>query len=150
MLCIQSYKIILMKLTTKGRFAVAAMLDLAQNAKEDQPVALTAISMRQKISQAYLEQLFVKLRRADLVKSVRGSNGGYNLLRPINAITIADIVLAVEDTIDARQCNGAANCRQGVPCLAHGLWEHLNQQMENYLSAITLHDVLHQQIGTKP
>ncbi|MDO5686559.1 MAG: Rrf2 family transcriptional regulator [Neisseria sp.] len=131
-----------MKLTTKGRFAVTAMLDLATHSKDSQPVTLAAISARQKISQSYLEQLFAKLRRAKLVDSVRGPGGGYILLHPIDKITITAIIAAVEDTLDATQCGGAANCQNGVRCISHYLWENLNRTIDGYLTEISLDDVL--------
>ncbi|AUZ04375.2 MULTISPECIES: Rrf2 family transcriptional regulator [Vitreoscilla] len=133
-----------MRLTTKGRFAVSAMLDLALYG-QDNAVSLTAISERQHISLAYLEQLFVKLRRAQLVKSIRGPGGGYVLNRTTNDISIACIVNAVEDGLDATQCGGKGNCHGEAPCMTHHLWENLNKTIDNYLSNIHLDDLVKQQ-----
>ena len=126
-----------MRLTTRGRFAVTAMLDLALYAQES-TVSLSSISERQKISLAYLEQLFGKLRRANLVESVRGPNGGYRLSRAPNLLTVADIVLAVEEPIDSRQCEGREPCMGEKHCMTHDLWESLNDTVIGYLSAVTL------------
>ena len=137
-----------MRLTTKGRFAVTAMLDLAMHAQEC-AVSLNAISERQHISLSYLEQLFGKLRRAGLVESVRGPGGGYVLRQSAAEINIAQIIAAAEATLDATQCGGAANCQDGSPCLTHDLWENLNKTIDNYLRSITLSCVLakHRQSG---
>lgn len=137
-----------MRLTTKGRFAVTAMLDLAIHA-QTRAVSLTAISTRQNISLSYLEQLFAKLRRAGLVESVRGPGGGYVLGRSAKEINIAQIIAAAEDTLDATQCGGAANCQDGAPCLTHHLWENLNKTIDAYLSGITLNCILTQQHDAK-
>ena len=126
-----------MRLTTKGRFAVTAMLDLAMHA-QDGPVTLSHISTRQKISLSYLEQLFSKLRRASLVESVRGPGGGYNLGRPTDQLTVADIIVAVEEPIDSRQCEGRDNCLGDRRCMTHDLWENLNTTVVNYLAGVTL------------
>ncbi|WP_066569734.1 Fe-S cluster assembly transcriptional regulator IscR [Snodgrassella sp. CFCC 13594] len=133
-----------MRLTTKGRFAVTAMLDLAMHAR-DGAVSLTAISERQHISLSYLEQLFGKLRRAGLVDSIRGPGGGYVLRQQAELINIADIVAAAEDTLDATQCGGSANCQDGNPCLTHHLWANLNKTIDNYLRGISLQCVINQQ-----
>lgn len=130
-----------MRLTTKGRFAVTAMLDLALHGRES-PVSLNAISGRQRISLSYLEQLFGKLRRAGLVESVRGPGGGYLLSRPPGNINIAEIIHAAEDKLDARRCGGQTNCQKGAPCLTHDLWENLNCTINNYLNSVSLQDVL--------
>lgn len=137
-----------MRLTTKGRFAVTAMLDLAMHG-QDCAVSLNAISERQHISLSYLEQLFGKLRRAGLVDSIRGPGGGYILSQPASHINIAQIIAAAEDTLDATQCGGAANCQDGSPCLTHDLWENLNKTIDHYLSAISLQSVLNQQAQAK-
>ena len=126
-----------MRLTTKGRFAVTAMLDLALHAQAG-PVALANISARQKISLSYLEQLFGKLRRNSLVESVRGPGGGYNLGRPLDQLTVADIIIAVEEPIDSRQCEGRDNCLGDRRCMTHDLWENLNTTVVNYLAGVTL------------
>ena len=130
-----------MRLTTKGRFAVTAMLDLALYGHEN-PVSLNAISGRQNISLSYLEQLFGKLRRAGLVESVRGPGGGYLLSRQPDGINIAEIIYAAEDKLDATRCGGQTNCHHGTPCLTHDLWESLNQTIQGYLNSVSLQDVL--------
>ena len=126
-----------MRLTTKGRFAVTAMVDLAMNAQNN-AVKLNAISERQKISLSYLEQLFSKLRRAGLVESVRGPGGGYVLGKPAGEINIAQIITAAEDRLDATQCSGKDDCHGGEPCITHNLWESLNHTIHNHLSSVTL------------
>lgn len=133
-----------MRLTTKGRFAVTAMLDLAMHTQEG-AVSLTAISERQHISLCYLEQLFGKLRRAGLVESVRGPGGGYVLHQAASAINIADIIAAAEDTLDATQCGGTGSCQEGGPCITHDLWANLNKTIDAYLRGISLQCVLNQQ-----
>lgn len=137
-----------MRLTTKGRFAVTAMLDLALHAQGG-PVALANISARQKISLSYLEQLFGKLRRNSLVESVRGPGGGYNLGRPLDQLTVADIIIAVEEPIDSRQCEGRDNCLGDRRCMTHDLWENLNTTVVNYLAGVTLAQLVLKQ-RTKP
>ncbi len=136
-----------MRLTTKGRFAVTAMLDLALHGR-DSPVSLNAISERQHISLSYLEQLFCKLRRAGLVDSIRGPGGGYVLGMPAASINIAQIIHAAEDKLDATLCSGQSNCREGNPCLTHNLWENLNHIISGYLNAVSLQDILDQQTAT--
>ncbi|MEO8385094.1 MAG: Fe-S cluster assembly transcription factor [Betaproteobacteria bacterium] len=133
-----------MRLTTKGRFAVTAMLDLALHA-QDGPVTLSNISARQKISLSYLEQLFGKLRRNSLVESVRGPGGGYNLGRPLDQLTVADIIVAVEEPIDSRQCEGRDNCLGDRRCMTHDLWESLNSTVVNYLAGVTLAQLVQKQ-----
>ena len=133
-----------MRLTTKGRFAVTAMLDLAMNADKG-AVKLNAISERQNISLSYLEQLFSKLRRAGLVESIRGPGGGYILGSPCGNINIAQIIAAAEDSLDATQCSSKANCHNGAPCLTHDLWENLNKTINDYLGSVTLQHILDQQ-----
>lgn len=133
-----------MRLTTKGRFAVTAMIDLAMNAQQH-AVKLNAISERQQISLSYLEQLFSKLRRAGLVESIRGPGGGYVLGKPADTINIAQIIEAAEDKLDATLCSGKANCQSGAPCLTHNLWENLNHAINDYLSSVTLASLLQQQ-----
>ena len=130
-----------MRLTTKGRFAVTAMLDLAIHSPHG-AVKLNAISERQQISLSYLEQLFSKLRRANLVESIRGPGGGYILAGSADQINIAQIIAAAEDSLDATQCSSKANCHNGTPCLTHQLWEDLNHTINDYLSGITLQSVL--------
>ena len=126
-----------MRLTTKGRYAVTAMLDLALNAGSA-PVSLADISSRQEISLSYLEQLFAKLRRCELVSSVRGPGGGYRLSRPGSEIYVAQIIDAVNETVDATNCAGEANCQDGEVCLTHYLWCDLSEQIHRFLSAISL------------
>lgn len=126
-----------MRLTTKGRYAVTAMLDLALNA-ENGPISLADISKRQEISLSYLEQLFSKLRQQSLVSSVRGPGGGYKLSGDPETISVAQIIDAVNESIDATNCGGAGTCQQGQVCLTHYLWCDLSDQIHNFLSGITL------------
>lgn len=135
-----------MRLTTKGRFAVTAMVDLSMRQTRG-PVTLAAISERQHISLSYLEQLFGKLRRARLVNSVRGPGGGYNLAKPTGNITVADIISAVDEPIDATQCAGKENCNDDRRCITHDLWATLNEKMNDYLSSVSLADVVSHQQG---
>jgi Rrf2 family transcriptional regulator, iron-sulfur cluster assembly transcription factor len=135
-----------MRLTTKGRFAVTAMVDLSMRQTRG-PVTLAAISERQHISLSYLEQLFGKLRRAKLVSSVRGPGGGYNLAKPIAEITVADIITAVDEPIDATQCEGKENCDDDRRCITHDLWATLTQKMNDYLNSVSLADVVSHQQG---
>ena len=135
-----------MRLTTKGRFAVTAMLDLAINeakdAPETKPVTLAGISERQDISLSYLEQLFSRLRRQGLVKSMRGPGGGYNLAKNQTEISIAEIINAEDEQIDATQCGGHENCRDEGRCMTHDLWSTLNTKILEYLAGITLADMV--------
>jgi len=133
-----------MRLTTKGRFAVTAMVDLAMSQDKD-PVTLASISERQKISLSYLEQLFGKLRRNALVESVRGPGGGYRLAQHMTRISVADIIVAVDETLDSTQCGGKENCRDENKCITHNLWANLNQHVFNYLGAVTLKDLVDEQ-----
>ena len=130
-----------MRLTTKGRYAVTAMLDLALHARHD-PVSLADISERQSISVSYLEQLFAKLRKNGLVTSVRGPGGGYQLAREGNGIYIAQIIDAVDESVDATRCGGAGDCQQGMTCLTHELWSDLSSQLHNFLAAISLQELV--------
>lgn len=130
-----------MRLTTKGRFAVTAMLDLAMQGSA-RPVTLAGISRRQGISLSYLEQLFGKLRRHALVDSVRGPGGGYTLSRDQGAISVADIVVAVDEPLDATQCGGKENCHDDRKCITHDLWASLNQHIYDYLRAVTLRQLI--------
>ena len=130
-----------MRLTTKGRFAVTAMIDLALHSTEG-PVTLAGISERQKISLSYLEQLFGKLRRNKLVGSVRGPGGGYCLTKPMSEVSVVDIILAVDEPIDATQCGGKENCHDERRCMTHDLWATLNEKMYEYLSSVTLADLV--------
>ena len=133
-----------MRLTTKGRYAVTAMLDLALHG-EPGPVSLADISGRQDISLSYLEQLFAKLRRSELVKSVRGPGGGYCLSRGGDQIFVAQIIDAVNEAVDATGCGGASDCQQGEVCLTHHLWENLSGQIHSFLSQISLATLVEQQ-----
>jgi len=126
-----------MKLTTKGRYAVTAMLDLALHAQEG-PVPLADISQRQGISLSYLEQLFAKLRKQGLVDSARGPGGGYRLSRDANEIAVADVVTAIDEKVDATRCGGMGNCQDGKPCLTHELWSDLSRQLYEFLENISL------------
>src|SRR5438067_9734288 len=135
-----------MQPTTNGRFAVTAMLDLAMRQTRG-PVPLAAISGRQHISLSYLEQLFGKLRRAKLVSSVRGPGGGYNLAHGPNQVTVADIVTAVDEPLDATQCGGKENCHEETRCMTHDLWATLKDRMYDYLSSVTLADLVAHQSG---
>ncbi len=126
-----------MRLTTKGRYAVTAMLDLALHCDEG-PVSLSEISARQHISLSYLEQLFAKLRRKGLVASIRGPGGGYRLERATELTYIADIIDAVDESVDATNCSGEANCQEGEVCLTHHLWTDLSVQIHQFLSGISL------------
>ncbi len=151
-----------MRLSTKGRYAVMAMADLALNAEQGKPISLSEISERQQISLSYLEQLFARLRKAGLVKSARGPGGGYVLARPAQAMFVSDIVLAVDEPIKATRCELTshklgANRRQsegeadaevgcmpgGQRCLTHDLWEDLGQAIHDYLARVSLDDVIH-------
>jgi Rrf2 family iron-sulfur cluster assembly transcriptional regulator len=133
-----------MRLTTKGRFAVTAMLDLALRGGKN-PVTLAGISERQDISLSYLEQLFSRLRRHELVESVRGPGGGYYLARPLADINVADIIRAVDEPIDATQCGGKENCHDEHRCLTHDLWTGLNAHIYDYLDSVTLASLVDKQ-----
>jgi Rrf2 family transcriptional regulator, iron-sulfur cluster assembly transcription factor len=130
-----------MRLTTKGRYAVTAMLDLALH-KNQGPVSLSDISSRQAISLSYLEQLFSKLRRCELVSSVRGPGGGYELKRGSGEIFIAQIIDAVDESVDTTKCQGAGDCQGGETCLTHYLWEDLSEQIHTFLESISLADLV--------
>jgi Rrf2 family transcriptional regulator, iron-sulfur cluster assembly transcription factor len=133
-----------MRLTTKGRFAVTAMIDVAMHGGHG-PVTLAAISERQKISLSYLEQLFGKLRRHGLVESVRGPGGGYHLARPANMVSVADVIVAVDEPIDATQCGGKENCHDDRRCMTHDLWASLNAHIFTFLQSVTLEHLVRQQ-----
>lgn len=130
-----------MRLTTKGRYAVTAMLDLAIHADRG-PISLADISQRQEISLSYLEQLFAKLRKNALVSSVRGPGGGYKLLQGAHAIFIAEIIDAVNESVDTTKCQGAGDCQGGETCLTHYLWEDLSEQIHGFLQNISLADLV--------
>jgi Rrf2 family iron-sulfur cluster assembly transcriptional regulator len=138
-----------MRLTTKGRFAVTAMIDLAMR-QDKGPVTLAGISQRQEISLSYLEQLFGKLRRHEIVESVRGPGGGYTLARKMENVTVADIIIAVDEPLDATQCGGKENCHTAndegnTRCMTHDLWATLNAKMVDYLDSVSLRDLVEQQ-----
>ena len=133
-----------MRLTTKGRFAVTAMIDLAMHHGSG-PVTLAEISGRQKISLSYLEQLFGKLRRHRLVESVRGPGGGYCLAKDMSGISVAEIILAVDEPIDATQCGGQENCQDDQKCLTHDLWATLNERIFDYLESVSLRQLVDNQ-----
>jgi Rrf2 family iron-sulfur cluster assembly transcriptional regulator len=131
-----------MRLTTKGRYAVTAMLDLALHSNQG-PVSLSDISNRQEISLSYLEQLFSKLRKKALVTSVRGPGGGYRLSRSTDDIFVAQIVDAVNESVDATGCKGRSDCQSGNTCLTHHLWCDLSDQIHDFLSQISLEQLVH-------
>ncbi|HUI99298.1 MAG TPA: Fe-S cluster assembly transcription factor [Usitatibacter sp.] len=133
-----------MRLTTKGRFAVTAMLDLALHSTEG-PVTLAGISARQKISLSYLEQLFGKLRRRELVESVRGPGGGYHLARNPGEISVADVICAVEECLDSTQCGGRENCHENQRCMTHDLWAELNETVYGFLAGVKLSHLVEKQ-----
>lgn len=137
-----------MRLTTKGRFAVTAMIDLALR-EGSGPVALAAVSARQQISLSYLEQLFGKLRRNELVASTRGPGGGYTLGRKAADITVADIIIAVDEALDATSCGGKENCMGADVgrCMTHDLWASLNAKMIDYLNSISLRKLVEEQLA---
>jgi Rrf2 family transcriptional regulator, iron-sulfur cluster assembly transcription factor len=130
-----------MKLTSKGRYAVTAMLDVALHA-DSGPVSLADISERQEISLSYLEQLFARLRKNGLVRSVRGPGGGYILSRSMDQIAISAIVKAVDETVHATKCHGKDGCQGGVRCLTHTLWNDLSERIEDFLTSITLSELV--------
>ncbi|MEO7497687.1 MAG: Fe-S cluster assembly transcriptional regulator IscR [Massilia sp.] len=143
-----------MRLTTKGRFAVTAMIDLALREGKG-PVTLSGISQRQAISLSYLEQLFGKLRRHEIVESIRGPGGGYSLARRADQVTVADIIIAVDEPLDATQCGGKENCHgadaaSGTRCMTHELWATLNAKMVDYLDSVSLQDLVDQQKQKHP
>ena len=133
-----------MKLTTKGRYAVTAMLDLALHGDEG-PVSLAEISTRQEISLSYLEQLFSKLRKHGLVTSTRGPGGGYSVARSLGDVAVSQIIGAVNESVDATQCAGKENCHSHGRCLTHDLWEGLSAQIEDFLSSVSLQDMIDRQ-----
>jgi Rrf2 family iron-sulfur cluster assembly transcriptional regulator len=132
-----------MRLTSKGRYAVTAMLDVALH-HQSGPVSLADISERQGISLSYLEQLFARLRKQGLVSSVRGPGGGYQLGRTSAEIAIAEVISAVDESIDATRCQGKSDCQGGVRCLTHSLWSDLSHRIEDFLAGITLDELVQQ------
>jgi Rrf2 family iron-sulfur cluster assembly transcriptional regulator len=133
-----------MRLTTKGRYAVTAMLDLALNAKE-KPITLADISQRQGISLSYLEQLFSRMRKHGLVASARGPGGGYRLSRDANDINIAQVIEAVDEKVSLNRCEGRGDCDNGGPCLTHELWCNLSNQIYGFLNGISLGNLVEEQ-----
>lgn len=130
-----------MRLTTKGRYAVTAMLDLALHYNEG-PITLADISQRQGISLSYLEQLFSRLRKQELVDSTRGPGGGYRLSRDANEIAVADVITAVDEKVETTRCGGLSNCQDDEQCLTHELWTDLSQQIHGFLMGISLGDLV--------
>jgi Rrf2 family iron-sulfur cluster assembly transcriptional regulator len=133
-----------MRLTTRGRFAVTALLDLAMQRSKG-PVKLAEISKRQQISLSYLEQLFTKLRQRKLVDSVRGPGGGYCLAKKMEHVSVADIILAVDEPIDSTQCGGKENCHNDNKCMTHDLWKNLNALIFDHLGSINLKQLVDEQ-----
>ncbi len=131
-----------MRLTTKGRYAVTAMLDLAMRHGEG-PITLADIAQRQGISLSYLEQLFSRLLKQHLVSSVRGPGGGYTLGRDADSIFVAEVISAVDESVDTRRCGGAHNCQDNQQCLTHDLWQDLSKRIYEYLNRISLDDLMH-------
>lgn len=138
-----------MKLTTKGRYAVTAMLDIALNGAEH-PVTLADVSRRQSISLSYLEQLFARLRRRGLVSSVRGPGGGYRLGRAAHEIAVSDVIAAVDEDVDATRCGGLGNCQDDHACLTHELWCNLSSQIRDFLGGITLGELVARRAVPRP
>ena len=132
-----------MRLTTKGRYAVTAMLDLALH-REQGAITLADISGRQDISLSYLEQLFSRLRRGGLVVSSRGPGGGYRLSREIDEISVADVIAAVDESVDATRCGGKANCQGDARCLTHDLWQDLSGEIQRFMDGVTLGELVSQ------
>ncbi|HHJ34803.1 MAG TPA: Rrf2 family transcriptional regulator [Gammaproteobacteria bacterium] len=132
-----------MRLTTKGRYAVTAVLDLALH-QEKGPVSLAAISERQCISLSYLEQLFAKLRRNDIVSSTRGPGGGYKLTNPVDEVSVSDIILAVDESCKVVDCSDSDNCHGDYQCLTHDLWQELSNEIRTFLDGITLSEIMSQ------
>lgn len=130
-----------MRLTTKGRYAVTAMLDLAIH-HGNGPITLADIAQRQGISLSYLEQLFARLRKHSLVASVRGPGGGYTLGRPAAGIFVAQVITAVDENVDTTRCGGAHNCQDNQQCLTHDLWQDLSNRIYDYLNQISLQDLM--------
>jgi len=133
-----------MRLTTKGRYAVTAMLDLALHYKEG-PITLADISQRQGISLSYLEQLFSKLRKNGLVDSTRGPGGGYRLSRDAHEVAVADVITAVDEKVETTRCGGLSNCQDDQQCLTHDLWTDLSYQIHDFLKGISLGQLVERQ-----
>lgn len=135
-----------MKLTSKGRYAVTAMLDIALNQSKG-PITLAMISERQDISLSYLEQIFAKLKKSDLVLSARGPGGGYRLSRTPSEISVSEVIGAVNEDLEARKCKGRQNCKGGEICLSHELWSDLSEMIEQFLDNITLQKIIDKRSG---
>jgi len=133
----------LVRLTTKGRYAVTAMLDLALHDGKG-PITLADIAERQGISLSYLEQLFSRLRKNTLVRSVRGPGGGYVLAKGVEQIHVAEVISAVDESVDTTRCGGGHNCQDNERCLTHDLWHDLSDRIHEYLTKISLHDLMSQ------
>ena len=134
-----------MRLTTKGRYAVTAMLDVALNDSKG-PVTLTDIAQRQGISQSYLEQLFSNLKKNGLVNGIRGPAGGYQLRQNRDQITVAEVIDAVNESVDATRCGGQKNCRKNDRCLTHDLWADLSNEIRSFLESVTLEALANKQL----
>ncbi|MDR1349488.1 MAG: Rrf2 family transcriptional regulator [Zoogloeaceae bacterium] len=140
-----------MRLTTRGRFAVTAMLELAMRERHaERPVSLNSICARHGISLSYMEQLFARLRRGSLVSSMRGPGGGYHLGRPAAEISVADIIVSVDERVDVTQCNGQGDCHGAQRCMTHDLWMNLSRKVQDYLASVTLDDLLRQHDANAP
>ena len=133
-----------MKLTTKSRYAVTAMLDIAYY-NQGNPISLPEIAKRQNISLSYLEQLFSRLKKSGLVDSIKGPCGGYKLSKDANEIVISEVIQAVDENLETTACNGKANCHNNKQCLSHNLWEDLGEEIKNFLSDVTLQQVITKQ-----
>jgi Rrf2 family iron-sulfur cluster assembly transcriptional regulator len=133
-----------MRLTTKGRYAVTAVLDLALH-QDKGPVSLAAISDRQGISLSYLEQLFSKLRRNDVVSSTRGPGGGYKLTNNVDQVSVSDVILAVDESCKVVDCKDSEGCNGGYQCLTHDLWQELSNEIRTFLDGITLSEIMSQE-----
>lgn len=131
-----------MRLTTRGKYAVTALLDLSLNESGNKFISISQIALRQDMSISYLEQLFRNLRKAGIVQAARGPGGGYRLSRPSTEINVSEVVASVEDKMDATQCGGASDCHSGNTCLAHDLWTELNDQVDSFLLNKSLEDVI--------
>ncbi|MCS5711028.1 Rrf2 family transcriptional regulator [Candidatus Berkiella aquae] len=132
-----------MKLTTKGRYAVTALVDLASR-HQSEPISIAEVALRHRISVAYLERLAGVMRAKGLLKSVRGPKGGYVLAKPPAQITVADIIQAVDEKIDTTRCHGKGNCHEGTMCITHHLWDRLNQEIFDFLKSITLSELINE------
>lgn len=130
-----------MRLTTKGRYAVTAMLDIALH-RDEGAVSVMEIALRQDISSSYLEQIFARLKAAGLLESRRGPGGGYEITRPLSQISVSEIVVAVGDGVDATRCHGAADCQDGAQCLTHDLWSDLSAEIDQYLRRVSLESLV--------